>query len=146
MKVTVFHFLCLVIGFLKEAEETVDWLNDLLELSSQSDIRIDVKKVERRGLMIVKEFFMSDFDIFEGQVIDKKKLKNNIEDMVYWIELTYNDFVDIPNINFITPKTTGHTLLPGIYEIRDLNSMLESLFQRRWKQILQLTLLDNGHI
>ena len=47
--------------------------------------------------------------------------------MVYRMELTYDELVDILNVNFIAGSANGYTLTLGIYEISDINLMIKSL-------------------
>ena len=47
--------------------------------------------------------------------------------MVYRMELTYDEVLDIPDIKCIAGSAIGYTLPPGVYEISDLNLILKSL-------------------
>ena len=49
------------------------------------------------------------------------------EDLVYRMELTYDEIVDILDMKYIAGSTIGYTLPPSIYEISDLNLTLKSL-------------------
>ena len=51
--------------------ETVNNLKNL-ELRSINDIELDVKEFEKRGLKIIKEFFLSDLDTHKNET---KKIK-----------------------------------------------------------------------
>ena len=44
-----------------------------------------------------------------------------------YLELTYDEIVDILGINYIIGSTKGYTLPAGLYEITDFNLMLKSL-------------------
>ena len=48
--------------------------------------------------------------------------------MVYRLQLTYDEIIDILDVKYIAGSTIGYTLLPGVYEISDINLMLKSLF------------------
>ena len=39
--------------------------------------------------------------------------------MVYRMELTYHEIVDLLDVKLITESTTGYSLEPGIYKIFD---------------------------
>ena len=47
--------------------------------------------------------------------------------MVYRMQLTYDEIVDILNVNFIAGSANGYTLTLGIYEISDINLMIKFL-------------------
>ena len=57
----------------------------------------------------------------------KKNKYADLEDMVFRFGLTYNEIVDILDIKYIPTSTKGYTLPCGIYEIRDINFMIQSL-------------------
>ena len=49
----------------------------------------------------------------------------HLEDMVYRLQLTYDEILDILDLKFIPTRRTGYSLNPGIYEIIDLNNSLK---------------------
>ena len=53
--------------------------------------------------------------------------------MIYRLELTYEENVDILDVKYISGSTIEYTLPPGIYESSDLNSMLKSLLSKAVK-------------
>ena len=57
-----------------------------------------------------------------------KEVKNNdFEDVVYRFQLTYDENMDILDINYFPSKRRGSTLPPEIYEKSDNNKTLEFL-------------------
>ena len=62
--------------------------------------------------------------------------------MVYRLQLTYVEIIDILDVKFIAGSTIGYTLLPGVYEISDINLMLKSLFPGKVK--INYTIDDIG--
>ena len=52
---------------------------------------------------------------------------NDLEEMVYRFQLTYDELIDILDIKYFARSTKGFTLPPGIYEIFVIN-MTESLY------------------
>ena len=50
---------------------------------------------------------------------------NDLEDLVYRMQLTYDEIIDILNLTYIPTKRTGYRLNPSIYEVVDLNSTLK---------------------
>ena len=53
--------------------------------------------------------------------------------MVYRIELTYDEFMDVIDIKYTSSTSIGCTLPPGIYEISDLKTMINSLLPNEVK-------------
>ena len=51
----------------------------------------------------------------------------DLEDLVYSIELTFDELIAILDIKYFAGSTIGFTLPPGLYEIIDLILMLKSL-------------------
>ena len=54
------------------------------------------------------------------------KLKD-LEDMVYRMELAYDEIVAVLDVRSVTRSSIGYTLPPGIYEIGYINLMLKTL-------------------
>ena len=82
--------------------------------------------MEKRGLNLIKYFSLADLDTHKIEINEElnKAGSNNFEDMDFKKELTYDEIVDILDIKHLDGSTIGYTLLVGIYEISDLNSML----------------------
>ena len=53
--------------------------------------------------------------------------------MVYRLQLTYDEIIDILDVKYISGSTIGYTLSPGVYEISDINLMLKSLLPGKVK-------------
>ena len=111
----------------KSDEQTINELKKLLELDS---IELHVKEVKKRGYQIVigdKKYKISEFFSFEEEILEglKKTKYNDLEDLVYRLQLTYDEIVDILDIKYIPTKRIGYSLQPGIYEVIDLNNTLK---------------------
>ena len=52
---------------------------------------------------------------------------NDIEDLVYRMQLTYDEIIDILDLKYIPSKRTGVRSTPGIYEVVDLNKTLKHI-------------------
>ena len=107
-------------------------LNKLFESRSENDIELHVKEVEKRGTRIEirnKEYKPSDFDTRKIEINKELKNKeyNDLEDMVFRMELTYDEDVDIKDDKNIAGSATGYTLPPRKYEITDFNFMVTYL-------------------
>ena len=108
-------------------EKAIDNLNKLLEPKS---IELHVEEVKKRGDKIKigeKEFKLSDFDDQKNEIIEELKNAkyNDLEDLVYRMRLSYDEIMDILDLNYIPTKRTGYSLNPGIYEVMDLNNTLK---------------------
>ena len=53
--------------------------------------------------------------------------------MVYRLQLTYDEIVDILDFKHIPASTKRYTLVPGTYEVIDNNLMLKSLLPKEVK-------------
>ena len=109
------------------AEKDIDDLNKLYELKS---LELHVEEVRKRGNKIEigdSEYKLSDFDTQKNEIIEElKNVKyNDLEDLVYRMQLTYNEIIDILDLQYIPTKRTGYSLNPGIYEVVDLNNTLK---------------------
>ena len=101
-------------------------------LRSHIDIDLLIGQLRDRGNPLKigeSDYKLSDHDIHKNEIIEKlKSIRcNDLEDMVYRMELTYDGNIDILDKKYIGASTTGYTLPRGIYEISDLNLMLKSL-------------------
>ena len=108
----------------KSAEKTIDELKKLLELSS---LELHVKEVRKRGNKIEirdSEYKLSEFDTQKNEILEKfKNVKyNDLEDLVYRMQLTFDEIIDVFDLKHIPTKRKGYSLNPGIYEVVDLNN------------------------
>ena len=108
------------------ADKTINELNRLLNLKT---LDLHVNEVRKRGSIIKigdKEYKLSDFDNQKYQIL--KELKNakynDLKYLVYRMQLTYDDIIDLLDIKYISTKRRGFSLDPGIYEVVDLNNTL----------------------
>ena len=113
----------------KFAEKTIHDLNKLLELKS---LELHVEEVKKRGNKIKvadKEYKLSDFDNQKYEIIEELKNAkyNDLEDLVYRMRLSYDEIMDILDLNYIPTKRTCYSLNPGIYEVVDLNNTLKHI-------------------
>ena len=111
----------------KTDEKTTNDLKKLLELKS---LELHVEEVKKRGNKIKigdVEYQLSDFDNQKNETIDELKNAkyNDLEDLVYRMRLSYDEIMDILDLNYITTKRTGYSLDPGIYKVDDLNNTLK---------------------
>ena len=111
----------------ESAEITIDELNKVLELIS---LELHVKEVRKRGKIIKigdNEYKLSDFDTQKNEILEELKIVkyNDLKDLVYRMQLTYDEIIDFLDLKYISTKRMGFSLNPGIYEVVDLNNTLK---------------------
>ena len=112
------------------AKKTIDELSELLELRSQNNMEKHVEEVRkwRDQLKIGDvEYNLSDTDTQKKDIPEElKRVKyNDLEDLVYRMQLTNDDMMDILDLNFIPTRKRCFSLNPGICEVTDLNKTLK---------------------
>ena len=117
------------------AEKTIDELNKLLELKS---LELHVEEVRKRGNRIKiadNEYELSDFDDQKYEILEelKKAKYNDIKDLVYRMQLTYDEIIDILDLEYIPTKRTGYSIEPNIYNVVDLNKTLKNILPNNIK-------------
>ena len=117
------------------AEKTIEELNKLLELKS---LELHVAEVRKRGTKIKigdNEYILSDFDTERNEILTElKNFKyNDLEDLVYRIQLTYNEIIDILVLKYISTKRIGYSIEPNIYNVIDLNKTFENILPNNVK-------------
>ena len=116
-------------------EKTIDELNKLLELKS---LELHVEEVRKRGKKIKmddNEYKLSDFDTQKNEILEE--LKNakyiDLEDLVYRMQLTYDEIIDILDLKYIPTKRMGYSIEPNIYNVVDLNKTLKNILPNNVK-------------
>ena len=98
-----------------------------MELRSQNGIELHVEQVRKKVLILINDYSLSSLGMFKDEILeDLKNAKfNDLEDMVYRFQLTYDEIMDVLDLKYIPTKRTGYSLNPGIYETVDLNNTLK---------------------
>ena len=109
------------------AEKVINDLNDLYELKS---LELHVEAVKKRGSIIKiadKEYKLSDLDNQKNEILEElRNVKyNDLRDLIYRMRLSYDEIIDILDLEYIPRKRKGYSLNPGIYEVVDLNNTLK---------------------
>ena len=109
------------------AEKTINEVNKLLELRSENGIELHVEQVRKKGLILINVFSLSSLGMFKDEILEELKNAkyNDLDDLVYRFQLTYNEIIDVLDLKYISAKRIGYSLNPGIYEIVDLNNTLK---------------------
>ena len=79
-------------------------------------------EVRKRGYKIKtgeSKYNLPDFDTKKYEILEelKKAKYNDLEDLVYRMQLTFVEVRDILNSKNTPTKRTGYSLNPGIYEV-----------------------------
>ena len=112
-------------GFVRKAFAKI---GELIELRS---LELHVEEVRKRGHKMKigdSQYKLSDFDTQKKTRYLKNLRKakyNDLEDLVYRMQLTFIEVRDILDLKYIPTKRTGYSLDPGIYEVVDLNKTLK---------------------
>ena len=117
------------------AEKTIDELNKLLELKS---LELHVEEVRKRGNRLKiggKEYKLSDFDTQKNEMLEglRKDGYDDLEDLVYRMQLTYDEIIDILDLKYIPTKRMGYSIEPNIYNVVDLNKTLKDILPNNVK-------------
>ena len=110
-------------------EKVITDLNKLLELKF---FELLVQEVRKRGNKIKigdKGKKISDFDTQKNEIVEElKNVKyNDLKDLVYRMQLTYNEIIDILDLECIPAKRIGYSLKPNIYQISDISKTLKNI-------------------
>ena len=119
----------------ESAQKTIDELNNLLELRSQNGIELLVEQVRKKGLILINDYSLSSLGMFKDEILEElKNVKyNDLEDLVYRFQLTYDEIMDILDLKYIPTKRTGYSIEPNIYNVVDLNKTLKNILPNNVK-------------
>ena len=78
---------------------------------------------------------MSSLGTFKNEILEELKNDkyNDLEDLVYRFQLTYDEIIDILDLKYIPTKRKGYSLNLGIYEVIDLNNTLKYILPENVK-------------
>ena len=90
----------------QDGENLINEPNKLLELRSENDIELNVKEVAKRGTRIEVEnigYNLAGFRRFKSDILSAlRRVKyKDLEDMVYKLQLDYDEFIDILEVKYI---------------------------------------------
>ena len=119
----------------ESAGKTINELNKLLEIRSQNGIELHVEQVRKKGLILINDYSISSLGMFKDEILEvlKNAKFNDLEDMVYRFQLTYDEIMDILDLKYIPTKRTGYSINPVIYEKIDLNNTLKYILPNNVK-------------
>ena len=86
----------------------------------------------KKGINLINDYSLSGLGTFKNEILEE--LKNSkykdLEDLVYRFQLTYDEIIEILDLNYIPTTIKGYTLPPGIYKISDISLMFKSLLSK----------------
>ena len=119
-------FSIIILGHYKTefAEKVINDLNEFYELKS---LELHVEAVRQRGSVIKiadKEYKLSDLDNQKNEILEElRNVKyNDLRDSIYRMQLTYNEIIDLLDLEYIPTKRIGFSLNPNIYNVVDINN------------------------
>ena len=118
----------------------------MLDLRSQNSIDFHKKESKKRGnrkKLGDKEYKLSDFDFRKNEILEEIKnvMYNDLEDLVYRFQLTYDEIIDFLDLKYVPTKRTGCSLNLGVYEASEMSKTLEFILPIMWKCLLQMIIL-----
>ena len=63
---------------------------------------------------------------------------NDLQDMVYRTQLTYDELIDILDLKNLPSEETGFSLNPGMYEVADISKVLEPIKNNNLKVSIRI--------
>ena len=110
------------------AEKIIDGFNKLLELKS---LELHVEEIRKRGNKIKigdNKYELSDFDTQKHEILEElgNVKYNDLKNLVYRMQLTHNEIIDILDLEYI-PTKKGYSLNPSIHEVEGLNNTMKRI-------------------
>ena len=108
-------------------------LNTLLERRSENGIELHVEEVKYRGHLISlggEQYKLSDLGTQKEEILEKLKKYStyqSLNDMVFRLQLTYHEIINILDFKYIPTKRVGYSIEPNIYNVVDLNNSLKNI-------------------
>ena len=93
-----------------------------------------LKKLKKM-IILINDYSLSSVGTFNIELLEEleKTKYNDLEDVVYRFKLTSIEIIDILNLSYVPSTAIGYTLPRGLFEIIDINLMLESLLSKEVK-------------
>ena len=113
----------------KSDEKTIDNLNKLLELKSLESLVKEVRKTGNKIQIGDNEYRLSEFGTQKNEILEELKIVeyNDLEDLVYTMQLTYDEIIDVLNSKYNPTKRMGYSIEPNINNVVDLNNTLKKI-------------------
>ena len=111
---------------------------ELIKLLGLRSLELHVKEVRKRGNKVKigdNEYKLSDFDSQKNEILEylNNVKYNDLEDLVYRMQLAYDEVKIILGIKFILTKRKGYSLNPRFSEVVDLHNKLKYILPNNVK-------------
>ena len=103
----------------QNAEETINKLNNLVDLTSENDLnllKIEINKTGKNIILVGQDYtycILLDESKYDFIEMLKKNKFDDLEDMVCRLQITNKELLDIHGLKYIPLSTIGYTLPPG---------------------------------
>ena len=77
-----------------------------MELRSRNGIELHVEQVGKKGIILINDYSLSSLGAYINEKLEELKdvRYNNLEDLVYRFQLTYDEIIDILDLKCIPTK------------------------------------------
>ena len=118
--------------------ETNYRLQRLVKLRYENDFKLHVENFRERGNQMKrgdKKYELSNLDTRKNEIIPELKNveSNDLDDLIFRMDITYHEIAEILDKKYIDASTIGYNLEPGFYEDSDNILMLKSLLSNEVK-------------
>ena len=81
-----------------------------------------LKKLEKKGIKLkkgYKDYILSDLDTSKkGKIEELKNAEyNDLDDMVFRMQLTFHEVAEVLDTKYIDAKSTGYNFSSGLFEV-----------------------------
>ena len=89
-----------------------------------------MREVRKRGIEIKigdNDNKLSDFDTQKNEILEELKNinYNDLEDLVYRMQQTYDEIINILDLKYIPTKETGYSLNPKLHQLSNTNTLVK---------------------
>ena len=90
-------------------KKTSDELNKLLELRPQKYFELHVEQASKKGIILINDYSLSNLGTLKNEILEELKSEkyNDVANMVYRVQITYDEVMDIIKLNYFPSKKQG---------------------------------------
>ena len=105
-------------------------INDINKIIELKSFALHVEEVRKRGDRIKREIMNISYQTLilkKNEILEvlKNVKYNDLKDLVYRMRLSFDEIIDILELKYFPTERIGYSLIPGIYEVIDLNNSLK---------------------
>ena len=89
----------------------------------------------KKGVILLNDYSLSSLGEFKDEILEElRNVKHNdLEDLVYRFQLTYDEIMNILDLKYIATKRSGYSSNPGNYEVVNINNTLKHILPNNVK-------------